>query len=589
MIIFNERRSFLIGCFQGITTIGLIGFLKKLQITDNIAYKLMSDKNRMAIRFCLSPRGNIVDRNNKIIATNTLSFRCIIRRENFSRFDSAIERLSNLKIIINKDINKKWKKLQKRDAHIFSLKEDLSWEDATTIELESDDLIEVESVPVRNYLNPILFTHITGYVSTPSGDKIYNGLHSKFPGLKVGKQGLELFYDNFLLGFPGKSQIEINAKGYLVKDVSKVNPRSGETLKVYISSELQEYVYECISQHKRGSAIVLKSNGEILAMVSYPSFDGSKFINGISSENWNKLLKDEDIPLLNRATLGVYPPGSIYKIIIAIAALHEKVIDKDTKMFCCGYYKLGEHKSHCWSRHGSVDLISAIRESCDVFFFELGRRLGVEKISYWSKILGLGEKVILDFDAEKRGLIPTKEWKKKVHKKSWQTIDSINLGIGQGYILTTPIQLACLGNTIWNGGRIIKPRFSESFCNNFSESKSDKFIEELNQDFLNIVKEGIEQVCCHPRGTAYDSEMLFRAGKTGSAQVKKISKADRKAGKLKSHNFEWEDREHALFLGIGPYENPEYTVMVIIEHGGSGAKCAAKIARDVMRKLKTLI
>jgi penicillin-binding protein 2 len=403
-------------------------------------------------------------------------------------------------------------------------------------------------------------------------------LLSKLGRMSVGKTGLEGQYEALLFGKPGTQEIEVNAAGQLIRILEKKPFESGETLKTTIYGELQTFVYNLLSAHKSGSAVVMNAQtGEVLAMVSYPSFDPHVFEDGILENEWRALLNDPYRPLTNKATSGLYAPGSVFKMIVALAAL-DAGIDPLKTHSCVGGVLVGNHMFHCHKPggHGQMDLKSAITESCDVYFYEVAQKVGIEKIAQMALKFGLGAKTALDFPSEKEGLIPGKEWKQRVKKDSWKVYDTILSSIGQGYILSSPLQLAQLTARLATG-KAITPRLTGE--NPIFESL------DVLPVHLKIIQESMENVVNHPFGTGYASrlESVKYSGKTATSQVKRISMRERALNLHQSRS--WGDKDHAIFTGYGPSESPKYVVAVVIEHGGSGSRIAAPIAGAIFKWL----
>ncbi|HEY9163704.1 MAG TPA: penicillin-binding protein 2, partial [Magnetovibrio sp.] len=449
----------------------------------------------------------------------------------------------------------------------------------------------------RHYTYGLETAHVLGYVASVSEKDVTGDPLMELPGFRIGKSGLEKTYDLALRGSGGSSQVEVNAVGRVIRELNRQEGQPGAELRLTIDLELQRYTTERLGDNSAAVVVLDVHSGEVLAMVSNPSFDPNAFNTGLSQAEWESLVSNPKAPLTNKAIAGQYAPGSTYKPAVALAALEKGVITQDTKVHCGGSTKLGNAEFHCWKRggHGTLDLAGALEHSCDVFFYEVARRTGIERIAAMSRRLGMGTPLGVDLPGERAGLVPSNEWKLGAVGTSWQLGETLIAGIGQGYILATPMQLAVMTARIVNGGRAVKPRLTmdmvgEAGVQPFPTTEAKPL--GIAPDHLAQVWRGMENVVNSPTGTAFGSRIKdprYRmAGKTGTVQVRRITKAERETGVLKNEQLPWRERDHALFVGYAPFENPRYAVSVVVEHGGGGSSVAAPIARDVLQMVQKL-
>ena len=477
---------------------------------------------------------------------------------------------------------------QKQRFIPIKLKDGLPWNDVSKILLNAPDLpgIEIDEGLSRYYPYADLYAHVLGYVGPVADkDKKDSPLYL-VPGFKIGKSGLEKSFDYRLQGTGGTVKLEVNAYGRVMKEIERKGGKEGDSLTITIDSRLQKAAYEAFGNNS-GAAVVLNVNtGEILALVSTPSFDPNLFTNGISYKHWNALLNNERTPLINKAVSGQYSPGSTFKIVVALAALEAGAINENTKYNCLGAMDVGTTKFHCWkhSGHGNLNVIEALKHSCDIFFYETALKIGIDKIQSMAERLGLGQVLHVGLDNEKSGLIPSQSWKKSRYGTAWTRGDSANSGIGQGYVLVTPLQLATMLARIVNGGYAIKPTFIKPTDKQLSKIKRL----DISRRHIEIVKQGMFEVVNGLGGTAGKARFNINGaqmgGKTGTTQVRRISMQERRRGITREEKLPWRLRNHALFIGFTPIDNPRYAVAVIVEHGSSGSGVAAPIASNILQK-----
>ncbi len=590
---FNKvnRRLFLFSFIKAFSVFFVIERLYHLQIRQSEKYKKLAENNRINSMFILPSRGLIYDRNNIILAENKEQYQLIYRYEN------TTQKLSHFKKIfkyLNLEKNKKLgliKSLNNNSNEFLQIviKENLSWEEVAKISSNITELrgVFIEMILVRSYLSKST-SHIIGYVKKP--EKINYPKLANVPGTLVGKLGVEKFFDKKLQGKFGIKKEEVNAHGRVVKEISRVNGIAGDDIKLSISKEIQEFCYRRLGKDTGSIVVINVNNGELISLVSKPSFDSNDFINEMSNLKWKKIANDKMNPLFNRACSGTYPPGSILKLIVSITALNEKDFNPNKKFFCNGGYKFGNQIFHCWKEggHGFINCEEAISMSCDCYFYDLSLVLGIKKISDMAKNFGLGEKYLENIFKSSAGIIPNKAWKKTRYDLPWTKSDTIVASIGQGYTLSTPLQLAVMTSRIvTNGNEIIPTILKEQ-----DEYKNFPKVLSLNKNIYSFIKKGMFNTVNNINGTAYNSRLINAkynmSGKTATSQVRRISMQEREKGIKKNEELPREKRDHAMFVGFYPYEKPKYAFSIVVEHGGSGSKAAAPIGKDLCKKLYEL-
>jgi len=478
-----------------------------------------------------------------------------------------------------------------------TVRENLNWEEVARIEVNAPDLpgVMIDVGESRYYPYGEETAHVLGYVAAVSEDEI-NGDDPllELPGFRIGKAGIEKVYDRELRGTGGSSQVEVNALGRVIRELSRQEGEPGAEVVLTIDLALQKMVTERLAGESAAAVVIDVRTGDVLALASTPGYDPNAFNKGLSTEEWKALITNPRTPLIDKAIAGQYPPGSTFKTIVALAALEKGVISPSATVFCPGYLRFGKALFHCWKRggHGNVDMIRAITESCDVYFYEVARRTGIDRIAAMAERFGLGKTLGLDLPGEQPGLVPTRDWKRATLDEPWHKGETLITGIGQGYLLTTPLQLAVMVARLANGGYAVVPRLARQGAPAKGE-KGDgappgprlKSMG-LSSSHLNIVLTGTRNVVNSPHGTArrarIKEEGFEMGGKTGTVQVKRITKAEREQGLRKNKDLPWKDRDHAIFIGYAPVQSPRYAVSVLVEHGGGGSHTAAPIARDIL-------
>ena len=592
-----NRRMFILGAAKIIILGGIVSRLFFLQVKENKKYLTLSDKNRIR-EWKLPPvRGDFQDYFGNTIAGNFEAYQLHLIPEQVDNFKYTINRIKNIlelsenqfkKILKRKNEIKPWETLIVAD--------NLSWENFSKINNNLYDLNGVKPIISisRNYPHKENYTHILGYVSQANENDISSNefVKEKFvQGLKVGKIGLEKTFENKLIGNNSIERYEVNAYGRRISQLAFQQGDKGQTIKLTVDSEIQKLSNELLSE-KSGSICVMDIfTGHIIAMHSSPSFDPNAFVFGISQDDWQLIRNDPMKPLINKSIAGNYSPGSTIKPIVALSALENDIVNPKFTVHCKGHknpLELYGQTYHCWKKegHGYVNMREAMKQSCDTYFYEVARKLGVDKLSETAKKFGLGKKVFGNlFDNEKDGLVPSTFWKKNALGRNWLLGETVITGIGQGYIQTTPVQLCLMTAQIANGGHKIYP----TLLLDNNEQKEDKFISLVNNhQNVKFIQEAMFSSTNEIRGTSYrsriDDPKYQFAGKTGTAQVKRITERDRELD-LKTSEIPYEERDHALYVAFGPYKSPRYAISILVEHGGSGGSVAAPLAKTLFKKI----
>ena len=592
------RRTIILGGAQTLLLAGLAGRMYQLQVLESDRYKTLADDNRINMQLLPPPRGRIFDRFGQPLAVNQLNYRLVIVPEQAGELERALTSLGELIPIEAHDRERILREARrKRNFVPITVRENLTWEEVSRIEVNAPELpgTMIDVGQTRHYLAGEETAHIIGYVGAVSEKELEGDPVLALPGFRIGKNGAEKMFETALRGKAGSRQVEVNAFGRIIRELRRDEGQPGDDHILTIDMGLQEYANARIKGESAAAVVIDVHSGELLAMASAPSFNPNSFTTGISHTEWNALMANTRFPLTNKAISGQYSPGSTFKMTVALAALDGGVMNPKQDVFCPGYTELGNRRFHCWKRggHGRMNMNSAIVQSCDVYFYEVSKRVGVDGIAVMARRFGFGEKLGVELPYERKGLVPTRDWKLAVHGVSWQKGETLNIGIGQGFLLTTPLQLAVMTARIANGGIAVLPKLVRE------TRRSGQRLPDQREPFpsmglsaahLAIVQKGMADVTNSPRGTAYRARIeepgMAMAGKTGSVQVKRITKAERERGVRKNEDRPWKDRDHALFVGYAPVEAPRYAVSIIVEHGGGGSKTAAPIARDILREVQ---
>ena len=598
-----SRRAFLLGLGKGALFTSILLRLMYLQLYKTDQYKVLAEKNRISLRFIPPLRGNILDRNDKILALNKNSYNLLIENtKNKSEIIKTLNKVSEV-IFLNQfeieSLNNNLEKKSKKDLPIF-IKKNLKWNELSTLNVNLINLpnVFIEKGVKREYPFKNLAAHIVGYMANPKKSDLKDNPILQMIDTDVGRSGIEESFEKDLRGFPGTQHLEVNAKGREIREISKEESVRGRNVKLTIDINLQKHIHSLLKD-KSGSIVVIDvNNGELLGLESSPSFDPNLFTKSISEKDWRNLIENPMSPLVNKSISGEYSPGSTFKLIVLYSALINNIIKPNDKINCSSKTEYGDRNFYCWCHKKKTGCFAtqtgtryvgpelAVAQSCDSFFYELAKRIGIERIVETARNFGLGSKSGVNLDGEKYGLVPNKSWKKKRYKKSWKIGETMITGVGQGFLTTTPIQLAVMTAMFANSGKKIFPTLLKK---NQTTTDNEIFTTQtLNQKkFFKIIKNSMFSAVNKPYGTAYGSRTTkpIFAGKTGTVQVRKITKKEREFGIIANKDLPFNKRDHALFVGFAPYKNPKIAVSVVIEHGGSGSKIAAPIAKKIFSKV----
>ncbi len=613
------RRMFIISAAKAVVVFGIVGRLISLQINESKKYKTLSDKNRFREWKFSPPRGLINDYFEREIASNKQVYQLHIVPENSENLEILIFRLKNILNLSERQILKIRRKIASQkpwDPVVIS--DNLTWSEFSKINLFLHELQGAEPVVsvARLYTEPSS-VHVIGYVSKASKKdlKTKDYLQNKIAaGTRVGKTGLENKLDSEVIGEVGYKRYEVNAYGKRIKEISIDPGKSGKNFRTTLDLDVQETAAKQL-EGKSGSVCVMDIyKGDIIAMVSSPVFDPNHFVHGIDQKNWDKLIKHRDKPLINKAIAGLYPPGSTIKLLAAISALENDVFNTKKIIRCTGSIELYGEKFHCWKKkgHGYMDMREGIKQSCDIYFYEVARLLGIDRLSETARNFGLGKQVLEGLVEERTGVVPNTSWKKRNIGKNWYLGETLHAGIGQGYWQTSPLQLCLMTAQIANGGYEIKPRIILNKENEEESKELEKFLNEKkinsknnsgfddfvfrykyknlfnNPENIKFVQDALFGATNEPGGTSFGSRLTKKdfifAGKTGTSQVKRFTARQREL-EIKNEDLPYKERDHALFVAFAPYKDPRYAISVVVEHGGSGSKSAAPIAKKVIKKV----
>jgi len=589
--LFSRRVAILGG--GKLALLGLLaGRMYQLQVVESDRYTTLAEENRINLRLLPPPRGRILDRYGRPLAINQENYRVSLVAEQVQDVDAILDALSRIISLGDHERQRILREVRRRRGFVpVTVRENLQWEDVSRIEVNAPDLpgLSIEVGQSRQYPFAHDFSHVLGYVAAVSEKEVTGDPLLELPGFKIGKNGVERVFDLNLRGKAGNSQVEVNAVGRVIRELSRQEGQPGDDLRLTIDRDLQKLAADRLKKEKSAAAVVMDiHNGDVLVLSSVPGFDPNEFVTGLSSRSWRRLVNDPRTPLINKAISGLYAPGSTFKMVVALAALEANIVRPDHRVFCRGFTQLGNARFHCWKKHGHgwQDIYDAHKNSCDVYFYDIAKRIGVDRIAAMARKLGLGEKTGVDLPSEKGGVIPTRAWKKALIGTPWQQGETLISGIGQGFILTTPLQLAVMTARLANGGEAVTPRLvrPERIDGKDDTPKFKKLA--ISRASLDVIRDGMNQVTNEHGGTAYRARIsekgMEMSGKTGTAQVRRISKAERETRVLKNHERPWRERDHALFVGYAPSDDPRYAVAVVVEHGGGGSKVAAPIARDLL-------
>ncbi len=587
-----NRRSLVVGALQLGFAGALAARLRHLQIIQADQYRLLADENRINIRLIAPERGEIYDRNGVFLARNEQSYRITLVKEDAGDVRELLLQLAQLVTLSADDIERSVLETQRSAPFLpVTIIDRVSWEDIAKVAINAPSLpgITPEVGLSRHYPLGPNFAHIVGYVG-PVSDRDLNRAEDpdpllRIPRFQIGKVGVEAKYEEDLRGRAGAKHVEVNAQGRVMRELERRGGIPGRNIQITVDAGLQNYVQARLGDESASAVVMDCNSGDILAIASSPSYDPNKFVRGISFDDYGLLRDNDRRPLASKTVQDAYPPGSTFKMVTALAGLEDGILDPNARVFCPGHLDVSNRKFHCWKTegHGQVNLEQSLRESCDVFYYDLALKLGIEKISAMATKLGIGVKHNIPMSAETTGLSPNKDWKLINRGSEWMIGDTVNASIGQGFVLSSPLQLAVMTARIASGkniqARLIKAQAGAKITDPKPESLS------LNENNLRFLRRAMYEVSNNRRGTAYGSRIIEQsrrmAGKTGTSQVRNITESERRRGVFKNDELEWNKRDHALFVNFAPFDAPKIAVAVVVEHGGSGSATAAPLARDI--------
>lgn len=590
------RRAALLAAGKLSLAAVLMGRMYYLQVLESDQYQMLAEENRISMRLLAPPRGLVMDRFGRELASNRQNYRVVLIAEQTNGVAETLDRLARVIPITPHQRRRVLREVMRKRPFVpVKVAENLTWEQFARINVLLPDLpgVQPDVGEGRHYPVGLETAHIVGYVSSVSEADLTGDPLLELPGFRIGKNGIEKIFDETLRGKAGNSRVEVNAHGREIRELARQDGQPGDDVVLTIDADLQEKISRRLADESAAAVVMDIHQGEILAMVSAPSYDPNAFNLGMSTKAWHALVQHPRKPLINKAIAGQYPPGSTFKMIVALAAMEAGVAGPGHQVFCNGVIKLSNTKFHCWRHryggHGWVDMKQSIAQSCDIYFYDLARRLGVDRIGDMARRFGLGEALGVELLGEQDGLVPSKDWKLAVTGVPWQLGETLITGIGQAYLLTTPLQLAVMTARLANGGLAVTPRLSRHQVPARPGDAMTPALPEaigVSATHLRVITDAMEEVVNGERGTARKYKLgeglpFKMAGKTGTAQVRRISKAERKAGGKLAKETPWRERDHALFTAFAPVGAPRYATAVVVEHGGSGTY-AAKLTKDIM-------
>ncbi|MEP5153083.1 penicillin-binding protein 2 [Planktotalea sp.] len=587
-----NRRGLIVAGAQ-VAFVGLLGArMRFMQVDQADEFRLLADENRINIRLIPPARGQLFDRNGAVIAENEPSYRITMVREDAGDVNTVIARLSTLVELDDDDLNRALNEMNRSAPFLpVTIADRISWEELSRVAANAPALpgVTPEVGLSRRYPLGSAFAHVAGYVGPVSQrdlDRIEDPDQLlRIPRFQIGKVGVEAKYEDALRGKAGAKRVEVNSVGRVMRELDRREGQTGANVQLTVDHKLQNYLQARLGEESASVVVMDLKRGDLLAIASSPTYDPNKFVRGISVADYAFLRDNDRRPLASKTVQDAYPPGSTFKMVTAMAALEAGLITAEDTVHCPGHLEVSDRKFHCWKRsgHGHMNLELSLRESCDVYYYDLALKVGIEKISEMARRLGFGERHDVPMSAVASGLAPDKAWKLRQRGKEWVIGDTVNASIGQGFVLASPLQLAVMTARLATG-RSISPRLINTIDGIAQPSRAGEDLG-INENNLRKIRKAMFEVSNNRRGTAYGSRIIadaFRmAGKTGTSQVRNISAAERARGVTRNADLPWERRDHALFVNFAPYDNPEIAVAVVVEHGGGGSTAAAPIARDI--------
>ena len=580
-----SRRALLIGGGQAVAFGVLATKLYQLQVMEATRYAPLAEENRINVQLVAPVRGRILDRYGVLLAGNEEGYRAILIPSLAGNVGRVLERLARIIPISPEDQEKLVVRARRQQPNVpLIVSNDLNFEQIASVNLMAPQLpgVQIEVAATRKYLGGEAVGHVVGHVGSVDRVSIDDDPMLRLPGLKIGRSGIERGMDERLRGRGGAIRHEVDARGRIVRTLSEAEPVRGDDVVLTIDTELQRAVSARLSRERRASAVAIDTaTGDVVTMVSVPNHDPGDLVRGVTARTWEKLRESGNDPMVNRAIRGLYPPGSTFKMVTALAALEAGVIDLKAKINCEGHTELGGQVFRCWRRtgHGNCEFHRALRESCDCYFYEIAHRAGIEAIAAMGRRLGFGQTFDTGLAHQKPGVMPDPAWKRGRFNRSWLGGETLLAGIGQGYVLATPLQLAVMTARLATG-RAIVPQMVRPDAGMVPAAFGELG---LKPGLLDAVRRGMTAVVNEDGGTGgntrLDDGQPLVAGKTGTSQVSRAS-SERRGGELN-----WEQRDHALFVAYVPANKPRYAVSVVVEHGGGGGATAGPVMRDVIAEV----
>ncbi|WP_370204051.1 penicillin-binding protein 2 [Salipiger bermudensis] len=578
------RRGLLLGGAQ-IAFAGVLGLrMRHMQVDQAAEFRLMAEENRINIHLIPPSRGRIFDREGRLIAENEQTYRITMRREDAGDVEDVIGRLSALVDLRPEDVTRALEEMRTSPPFLqVTVADRVSWEAISHVAVNAPALPGVypEVGLSRFYPQHETFAHVVGYVGPVSERDLarYEDPEPvlRIPRFQIGKVGVEAKFEEQLRGSAGAKRVEVNAVGRVMRELDRREGEAGADLQLTVDSELQDYIKARLGEESASAVVVDLEHGDVLAIASSPSYDPNKFVRGISVGDYGVLRENNHRPLASKTVQDAYPPGSTFKIVTALAALEAGLIRPDETVYCPGHMEIGSRRFHCWKRagHGHVNLEQSLRDSCDVYYYDLALKVGIDRIAEMGRKLGLGTAPDVPMSAVTAGLMPDRDWKRRERGAEWRIGDTVNASIGQGYVLTSPLQQAIMVARVATG-RSVEPRLVRSVGGLQTPSRGGTPLD-IDEAHLKLIRKAMFVVSNSRRGTAYRSRIIAEdmrlAGKTGTSQV--LNRV------VRNQDVPWEERDHALFVNFAPYDAPRIAVSIVVEHGGGGSSTAAPIARDI--------
>ena len=588
-----SRRGLVLGGGMAVFMGGLGLRMRQLQIEEAENYRLLAEENRINVRLVPPARGLIYDRNGVVIADNAQNYRIVIVREDAGDVDAVVARLRQLVRLDETELERALKEMERRSPFVpVTLADQLTWEEFSRVAVNAPALPGISTEVGLSRLYPMGqdFAHAVGYVG-PVSDFDLSRMEDpdplfQIPRFAIGKLGVEAKHEDLLRGKAGTRRIEINAAGRVMRELSRDEGTPGADLQLTVDYRLQNFIKERLAGESAACVVMDVETGDLTAVASSPAYDPNLFVRGISGPDYRALTENKYRPLADKTVQGTYPPGSTFKMVTALAALQDGVISPGETVWCPGHYQLGNRRFHCWKRggHGHMDLTQSLVQSCDVYYYDVAQRVGIDRITEVANALGVGVRHELPMSGIAEGLTPTQAWKERRRDEPWMIGDTLNSTIGQGFVLASPLQLAVMSARLATG-RAVEPRLVRSI-DGVEVPVAEAAPLPFDPRWFRLIQEAMHETSNGRRGTAWRSRIVAEgmemAGKTGTSQVRNITAAERARGVFRNEDLPWERRDHALFVCFAPHDKPKYAMSVVVEHGGGGSAAAAPVARDIM-------